>query len=491
MRWIGWLLGIVFLGGLAYGSLFYRLDNQPLYRFDEAKHASKAGEAVLDGHYFVLHFRARSTTTSTKPPFVIWLQACSLSLLGFNELAIRLPAAFSGLLLVISFLFFSYKWFSSLIPGFFGSIVLLTSDGFLFNHCARKGEIDATLCLFIFLYFSCFLTAIAATENRENRRYLLFGFLCLALAGITKGVAAFLISPAILIIALWRKKAGDLIRSDVTWTGVFIVIVVVIGYYFWRWLFDPGYLRLVIRNELGGRFLVDQQQLDLPWYQHLRSLVDFNFKKWIFVVPVLTLLAIGRKGEMRYLTVGMLVGVFVQLLVISLAQTRGHDHYALPIVPLLSFIIGMGFFVIHQACLKQLSNSSGAKLVFSSLFIFSLAFYPVKNVLGSVLDEGFNPADVQERYPEFVRRHPELSDFYIASELRNVNLQSALHFLYLKGRAEGRNIHTVEFDYANFRVGDRVLTCSEDHYAEVRRKNRVQLIEEDTSCRLFRILQIY
>jgi 4-amino-4-deoxy-L-arabinose transferase-like glycosyltransferase len=486
VRKTGYILGGLVLIVIGYLTLFHNLGGLPLYGWDEAKHACKAGEALLDRHYFVLHFKGEPTNISTKPPFVIWLQALSMSVFGFNEFALRLPAALSGLLMVASFLFFSKKWFSSFVPGFLGSLVLLTSLGYLFNHCARRGEIDAFLCLFVFLYFACFLTAIAGRKDRDTKLYIILGFVFLSLAALTKGVAAFFTTPVLLGVAIWKRRAGMLLRHETTWAGMFLFTVSVMGYFIWRELFDPGYLKLVIYNDILGRFNEDLTGFAFPWYYYFKELYTYNFTPWLVFVPLAFLLCMVQKSARLY-AVGLLAGAILQHVVISLAHTK-LSWYAVPALPMLALPLGMGLAFVLKAVTSMVSRPTLTAI----LIIFTVFFNPVRTTLEKVRKEKYDPEGPwQMRYPEFVRQNPYLSEFYVASDFEEQGMASILHFLYLRGRATRMPVYEAQYNSYTFRENEVVLTCHDEHLEYLQSRYEVELLKVQYSCRLIRILKVY
>ncbi|MEJ2283744.1 MAG: glycosyltransferase family 39 protein, partial [Desulfobacterales bacterium] len=74
---------------------FFRLGAMPLGDIDEAMHASTSKDMVLSGDWVTPQYNGENFYD--KPPLYNWLAAIAFTLLGFTELAARLPAALLGL----------------------------------------------------------------------------------------------------------------------------------------------------------------------------------------------------------------------------------------------------------------------------------------------------------------------------------------------------------------------------------------------------------
>ena len=103
--------GLILLLVIAGIPLFMHLDALPFRLWDESRLASNAYEMNKNGNLIVTYYDGQPEMWSTKPPLVIWMQVLFIKILGFNELAVRLPSAIAGLLTCMVLLYFSKKIF--------------------------------------------------------------------------------------------------------------------------------------------------------------------------------------------------------------------------------------------------------------------------------------------------------------------------------------------------------------------------------------------
>lgn len=127
---------------------YYSGRNVPVRIWDEAIYANNALEMAQTHEYFVLQNNGAPSLYNTKPPLAIWMQSLSMELFGINELAIRLPSILAVLGIILSLLFFIRRHFAnSAGAAFICGSVLLSSSGFMRDHVAATGDLDALLCL--------------------------------------------------------------------------------------------------------------------------------------------------------------------------------------------------------------------------------------------------------------------------------------------------------------------------------------------------------
>ena len=245
-------LPIVFFLLAAYFPLFLHLGSQPVKNFDESLFALRAYRLAHYGEYLnnFKEFPDGPSATNTKPIFFSAIQALSFKVLGYNELALRLPVALSVLLLLFFFVRFSWQETGSMTFGFFAGLVLLTSIGFIRIHISRSGDHDAPLAVMgwlALLYFFKYLQ----NDRKERRHLWIFTGLLIATT-LTKSVAGLFFTPALLLYSLYKKQFLNLLKSRDFWIAVGIYILVVGGYYLWREIEHPGFWKAMNKGEIGG-----------------------------------------------------------------------------------------------------------------------------------------------------------------------------------------------------------------------------------------------
>lgn len=340
-RKLSWILVAAFVA-ISFYPLFAFLGTLPLRLWDESRLAASAYEMLHSDNPLVVTFNYDADHWSTKPPFLIWMQALSIKIFGVNEAAVRLPSALSMLFLGISLILLSGKLQKPFL-GFYSAVVIICSKGLLIYHCGRNADYDAMLCMFTLSYA---LSYFVFLTKKDNRYYYLF-FVLLILATLTKGVQALIPIPFIFIYTLFQKDLVKVLKSRNTYIGIGLFVLVIGGYYFGRELFDKGYLRAVYDNELGGRYLTALEGHRGGKDFYYNELKDNLFTYFFWLSPIAFLVNLFTKDKIiRNLNIysfGIAAFIFV---IVTIGQTK-LTWYAFPIVPFMAIPIGIGFYRLH------------------------------------------------------------------------------------------------------------------------------------------------
>ena len=259
--------------------IFVHLNHQPIRIWDEARLAMNAYEMNRDGNLLVTHFEGKPDLWNTKPPLMIWLQVLCIKILGFTELAVRLPSAIAALFTCLVMALFSKRYFNDALPGMIACLVLVTTNGYIHIHASRTGDYDALLALFTTTF--C-LAAILFAEKRSIK-YLHIFFAALTLSVLTKSIQGLLFLPAIGLFVLVRRQAGVFLRNKWFYIDLGIFLLLAGGYYLLREQYNPGYLQAVWENELGGRYLGTLEENRQSNGYYLEQLRIWLFKPWVWV----------------------------------------------------------------------------------------------------------------------------------------------------------------------------------------------------------------
>jgi len=348
-------------------TFFTRLAALPIRVWDEARNANNALHMHLHGNWMVPYYNGAPDMWNTKPPLLIWLQALSMRVFGINEWAVRWPAAAAAVLTGLLLWAFVKKYLGNGWTGFTAAAVLCTSFAYVDNHAGRTGDYDALLVFFTTAYA---LALFCWVEEGRPACLRLF-FLFLSLAVLTKGIAGWMQVPGAAIFLLACGKLPVLLRKRSFYFGCFFVLLVVGGYYGLREYLNPGYLRAVYENELGGRFLRTLENHRHPFSYYLDAMRDHAYSFWCF--PALLsftaplLLPAPHTGRITLFNALMVVPF---LLAISAGQTK-LEWYALPIYPFLAIQLALWLY----GCLWRLSRAFPALgrpaaiiLLFAALF---------------------------------------------------------------------------------------------------------------------------
>jgi len=305
--------------------------------WDEARIAINACEMNLTGDYLVTTFNFKPDMWNTKPPLLVWCMVLLMKTIGVNELAVRLPSAFAAFFTCLALLLFVRRYFKDDWFAILTVLVLITTNGYIHYHISRTGDYDALLTLFtttscLFFYAYC---------EARNTKFLYLFFISLTLGVLTKGIAAMLFGPALLVFCLLQKKLRLFIFNKHFYLGILIFLLFGVGYYFLRDHFNPGYLKAIQENELGGRYLQEQGDQDFDFWFYYHNLVDRQFSYWIILLPAGFITGwLSKEDTVRRFTLYLTLLIFSFFLIVSAAQTR-LEQYIAPLFPLLALAVAV------------------------------------------------------------------------------------------------------------------------------------------------------
>jgi 4-amino-4-deoxy-L-arabinose transferase-like glycosyltransferase len=397
--------------------LFLSLGALPIVLCDESRLANNAIEMYQDGFSLVTTYLHHPDLWNTKPPLLIWLMAAFFHIFGPSEWALRLPSALAALATCCMVYCLCRNVTRCRLAGIAGALVLMTTYGFVAPHVARTGDYDSLLIFFTTtILASCYriLEVIRAGE-RPTRKLLTITALALAGGIMTKGIAGLLILPGIALAAL---AGGVTLKTFADWRIWFAAcgpLVLAGCFYFAREAVDPGYIRAVWANELGGRFmsqLADQDhpavfyliELFRPWTSQKSTFYLGSAVPWIW--SALIFLPFGiRNAQTGPATKYLAIVLAVFLIIISAAKTK-FTWYAAPAYPVMACLTVISGF----ACLQRISpeGKTGlrqhARRVLAGLFfcvIATVGWAVIERTCGDIARAADNP---DLRSAAFVRR---------------------------------------------------------------------------------------
>ncbi|MAT52916.1 MAG: hypothetical protein CMN32_00435 [Saprospirales bacterium] len=210
---------LLFTFGIITFLCLYKLGQQPLSQWDEARRAINAMEMIRTGDLVNLYYRGLPEVSNFKPPFVVWCEALSFRLFGVGECLLRLPSA---LAMIVAFfvLFKIITLYRSPRFAAWTCLMLASVKGLIGWHVSRTGDTDSMLVLFLLL--SVFFSLRVIDFGRRKSAY--WAGLFIGLAFLTKGPAAWVLLPGLALYALLTKKIQLLIKQKETWMAIGLVV---------------------------------------------------------------------------------------------------------------------------------------------------------------------------------------------------------------------------------------------------------------------------
>ena len=489
------LLGWGFLMAIAaYFPLFLHLDLPNLYLWDESRNAIHAYEMSHNGNFFVRYFMGNPDTWETKPPLLIWCQVFFLKTVGYNELAIRLPAALASLTMLVLILRFFYKELNNWYAGIASVMVLITSMGFIRGHVARTGDHDALLLLFL---VSSMLFYYKYLKNYERKYALLFA-LTLSAAVLTKSIAGLFFLPGLFFYTLYKKSVIKVFTTKTTYWIFGIFALLVGGYYGIAESMHPGYLELIWDNELFPRFFNSSDKYEYNEYSRMfytNELQREQFSFYLWMVPLASLLllfVLKIKEEERDFAFLLFFTGASFLFTISMGS--GNSWYSAPLIPVLSMLVGLFIVKIIEAISSQIDfKKNWLKEAFILACFASIFFVPYQTILNEVVYFPKIHGDY-ERFGGAIKKvekdFPNEKKFWVYHSVANAQF----HFYqYLYNEKKGYEIEncgvtTLDNCARELEVGEKVLVCETYLLRQVRARYLLKDLAGHEGCMFFEIL---
>lgn len=209
-----------------------------LQSWDEGLYALRARIALDAGLWWDQASRMPSGAYyASHPPLYVWLGAISMKILGQTPLAIRVPSAVAGALLVALIFAFARLRFekklavvTALIVGF-SALMVINS---------RQGQLDSLLALLMLAS----MYALLRSGDRYRSRWIVMGGIALGMALMTKLLFALSVPSALLLASLTRRTPESPALRMAT------ILACLVSLVFWL----PWVLDFSLRHGAGNPF---------------------------------------------------------------------------------------------------------------------------------------------------------------------------------------------------------------------------------------------
>ncbi len=340
---------------------FFRLGAVGLFDADEPAYAEAARQMLLTGDYITPRFNGENRFD--KPILFYWLIVLAYTLFGVTEFAVRFFPALSATLLTLSLTLYAWhRWGSraGLLTGLSFSLsveTVLLARGAV-TDMTFVGFLTAALLLFFEAYRSVKEAAVSNQQSgtrwwRPEDRFLLPAYAFLALATLTKGPVAVVLSLLILLAFLSLTGSLPLLRRLLlSPAGIVLFLLLTLPWYGVILIRHGGeFLRLfIVKHHLtrfwgvvsghGGSFFYY-----LPYYLPVLFL---GFFPWSAFLPAACLrIHPWRVRDLRALEARdqcplfLLLWLAVVFVFFSVARTK-LPNYLFPAFPALALLVGWG-----------------------------------------------------------------------------------------------------------------------------------------------------
>ncbi|MEL6865261.1 MAG: glycosyltransferase family 39 protein [Bacteroidota bacterium] len=487
---------LLFLAAI-YFPLFLHLDNLGLYRWDESRNAVHAFEMSQNGDLIIRYFLSEPEVWETKPPLLTWLQAFFMRLLGYNELAVRLPSALAGLATLLLILRFFYKEFKQLSAGIFSGLALVCSSGYISVHITRTGDHDSLLIFFLMLGLIHFYYYLKDGERAP--KHLALCVLALIGGVLSKSITGLFFLPGFLIYALFQKQVIAILTSRSFYVGLAGFLLAVGGYYLAREWRQPGYLEVVWGNELFPRYANtaaghDYNKAPRSFY-YLRLLAEDQFRHFLIWIPLCCLLLFWQRDTyLRQFTGLVLACLGTFLLIVSGGTTN--TWYVAPALPPLALLFGMGLALVYEILLEKLAiQGLWKKYLFSGVFVLSVFAWPYKSLMETQV---YNPKykDRITQYGQFMAHlritRPELRQYFLYYGCRNAH---TLFYWQVYTKIYGYQISACDTCQPLAQcekkpsIGTQVVICNPKILEKFQKDYSYQILDRHLGCWLLQVVE--
>lgn len=368
----------------------------------DAYYSEGAREMLESGQFLIP--KLNYMTFYDKPILMYWFQIVSYCLFGVNEFAARFSTAFFASALVFATYFFGRK-IENEITGLRAALILGASP--MYIGLAKQALVDMTFSAFLVGALFCVYLKLSDAKRWVGA----VGYLCLALAVLTKGPLALVLFAAVIgsyLLAVCKTGAGffEYLRKLDIGVALLILLVVAVPWYvivarethgFWTEVFFiKGNL-----SRVSGSVGHSRPQL---WF-YLPILV-YGFFPWIFFLPdsIHRYVSAIKKNWKQDLTASIpsfnsrtfLWCSFLGMLVVVSLPASKLQTYILPMLPALSLLVACTI----RDCLRDWTQQSTIPKFIRGLSIFFAVAGVVLIIASCVFAVMFGQPELNAKLPE-------------------------------------------------------------------------------------------
>ena len=311
--------------------LFHGLGSAALFEPDEGRNAEKAREILLLGDWVTPH--QNFLPNLDKPIFLYWLVALCFKIFGLAEWSARLPAVLSAIgCLFLVYRFARIQW--GIWEALWSCLVLVTSVEFL--ALSRTVIFDMPLTLFIAWALMSFYAAQKADRSTSRNLHWLTMYAAMGAATLVKGLLGVIIPGMVIFCYLLFSRKWSLLSRMRIVPGAIVFMAIVVPWYAWVEVRNPGYLRYFLWEEHFVRYLTPHFERTRNWY-YFFAVLGVGFLPWSLILPVTIRSLFKRLAD----EVNLFLTLWIILPFIFFSASHAKlPHYILPIFPALALLTG-------------------------------------------------------------------------------------------------------------------------------------------------------
>ena len=319
-------------------TIFYHLGSNSLHNGDEALYAIISREMLITGDWFTP--RTGGEPCFNKPPLKFWLTALCFRFFGTSEWVIRFWSALSAVACIFFTVLLAKELFGEK-EALWSGFSLTTCFHFIYEHCAKTGEMDAILLFF--LVSSMYLLIL----SEKNPRLLLASSAVMGLASLTKNFAGFLPFGIgilyLLVTGKWRVyRVSGVIQAVLLFliisSGWIIAMILMHKKAFLDEFFIQQVYNRATSTEYGTG--VNAARSLTGGILFIGKTILKGFYPWSLLLPPCLVWAFFRIPQWRKDSRILLLIWFVSFGIVLLLCKNKLHWYVLPLYPAASILIG-------------------------------------------------------------------------------------------------------------------------------------------------------
>ncbi len=322
---------------VGFGALYFALlGGHPLSNPDEGRYAAIPREMIASHDYVTP--RLNGVNYFEKPPLLYWAVAGCLQVFGFNEWALRIMPALSGLGGVLLTYAAARRWQGRAV-GLASAVVLGSS--LLYFALSRLLILDMAVSILMCATLFCFILGVREAPG-ARRRWLFYGlYVSAALATLTKGLIGFLVTGAVMFLWLLIFNQWKRLRPLHLPSGIALFLAIAAPWHILAAQRNDTWAQFYFVHEHWERFTTTTHGRYEPWWYFI-PIVLLGLFPWMGFVPAALREALAGGWAKRKENADawfLVVWVGFVFLFFSKSQSK-LIPYILPVFPPLAVLIG-------------------------------------------------------------------------------------------------------------------------------------------------------
>ena len=348
------VLAVVWFGGLGH---------RKLIKPDEGRYAEIPREMVASGDW--LTPRLNDLKYFEKPPLQYWTTAAAYEVFGVREWTSRLWTALTGFLGVLVVGFTAGRLYDRR-TGFFSAVVLASSLAFvLLGHF---NTLDMGLTFFMTVTWCAVLLArdarvrvdapdahcgsTGAAPRSTSRHWMLVAWAAMALATLSKGPVAVVLSGGALFVYLLLTRDWKLLGMLTIVRGLALFVLVAGPWFIAVSRANPEFARFFFIHEHVERFLTTEHRREGPIWYFVPVLLA-GLLPWLTIAAMSLRPAWRARSRAGFHPERLLLALIVVVFAFFSLSGSKLPSYILPVFPAFAMLVGRRLATIEGIALRR------------------------------------------------------------------------------------------------------------------------------------------